>query len=94
MIQFIEANGIFINLANVIEASISLKEGTKTNEHILTLTTVQGMALDYEGDDAEAIMQALNLLTMETEGARRQLALNVEALTQQATAVQQGAVPQ
>lgn len=94
MIQFIEANGIFINLANVIEASISLKEGTKTNEHILTLTTVQGMALDYEGDDAEAIMQALNLLTMETEGARRQLAAIVEAgLAQQQQAAQQG-VPQ
>jgi len=66
MMQFIEVGGVMINLGNLATAEINLRKEDKVEKNVLTLTFLTGLELDYEGDDAEAITQRLNLLTMQT----------------------------
>lgn len=85
MIQFITTSqGVFINLGLIVHAEVVAKDKAADAENVLVLTTVLGTELEFEHDDAEALLQRINLLTSQTDAAVNQMLAVVAEAERQA----------
>lgn len=75
MMNYIGADGFFINLAAIVSVEDTTDEATGDEVPVsrCTVTTIGGVDITFEGEDADNILDRIGLIALETEATRRQM---------------------
>lgn len=82
MMNYIGANGQFINLAAVV----LIEDVSEEKTPIARLTTIAGAEIDLDGEDAERLFQQIEIISAETMTATARMWTAVQQLEQAAEA--------